>query len=317
MRLEHIYLFPEKQSPDDFLLIDCIEFNERFRFADPVADMAFVVMDLRFEGRRDLARTFADAYFRAAGDEEGRELLPLYTAYRSMVRAKVNGIKSAETDIPEGERMMARGRAGAHWLLALGELEEADRKPCLVLVGGLPGSGKSTLARGLAERASFHVLRSDVVRKELAADAGVALESSAVPNIYTPEWTAKTYTECLRRAEELLLAGQRVLVDATFREEGWRRAFLEAAGRWGVPAALLLCRADADIARTRLERRWKDVSDADWVVYQSLAQSWQEVSEATRPFVHEISSGGGIEETLAQGLEALRSRGLHFEDRKV
>jgi predicted kinase len=60
-----------------------------------------------------------------------------------------------------------------------------------------------------------------------------------------------------------LFDGQRVLVDATFREESWRRAFLEAAARWGVLAALLICRADPDIARTRLERRRKDVSDAD------------------------------------------------------
>jgi aminoglycoside phosphotransferase family enzyme len=65
LRLEHIYLFPEKQPPDDLVIIDCIEFNERFRFADPVADIAFIVMDLMFEGRRDLAQTFADAYFRA------------------------------------------------------------------------------------------------------------------------------------------------------------------------------------------------------------------------------------------------------------
>jgi aminoglycoside phosphotransferase family enzyme len=152
LRLEHIYLFPDKQPPDDLVIIDCIEFNERFRYADPVADMAFVVMDLMFECRRDLARTFADAYFRAAGDEEGRELLPLYTAYRSMVRAKVGGIKCVEMEIPEIEQTLARSRARVHWLLALGELEEADRKPCLVLVGGLPGSGKSTLACRLAER---------------------------------------------------------------------------------------------------------------------------------------------------------------------
>ncbi|HWG45874.1 MAG TPA: hypothetical protein VN688_24140 [Gemmataceae bacterium] len=91
--------------------------NERFRYADPVADMAFVVMDLMFEGRRDLAKVFANAYFRAADDDEGRELLPLYTAYRSMIRAKVGGIKSAEAEIPESERASAcfwkRRHAGA------------------------------------------------------------------------------------------------------------------------------------------------------------------------------------------------------------
>jgi len=312
LRLEHIYLFPEKQPPNDLIIIDCIEFNERFRYADPVADVAFLVMDLQFEGRRDMAQTFVDAYFRATGDEEGRALLPLYLAYRSTVRAKVDGIKCMEREIPESERIVAYQRARAHWLLALGELEQANRKPCLVLLSGLPGSGKSTLAQKLAEHTSFHILRSDVIRKELAKSAGIPF-SPSTPVIYTPEWTAKTYAECLRRTEELLFAGERVLVDATFREERWRQAFLTAAVRWGVPAVLLLCHADPDIVRARLEGRQHDVSEADWQVYQSLAQSWQEISDFTRPFLHEISSGGSAEETLAQGLQVLQATGLYSE----
>src|SRR5262249_39475543 len=156
--------------PADLVVIDCIEFNERFRFADPVADMAFLAMDLAFHGRRDLARAFADAYFEAAGDAEGRALLPFYTAYRAAVRGKVEGFKLGEAEVPGAERAAARARARAHWLLALGDLEEPGRWPCLVLVGGLPGTGKSTLARGLAERAGFTVIRSDVVRKELAGE---------------------------------------------------------------------------------------------------------------------------------------------------
>jgi hypothetical protein len=313
LRLEHIYPFPDKQPPDDLVVIDCIEFNEQFRYADPVADMAFLAMDLLFEGRRDLARTFADAYFRAAGDEEGRELLPLYTAYRSTVRAKVGGIKCAEMEIPERERTLTRSRVRAHWLLALDELEKADRKTCLVLVGGLPGSGKSTLARGLAEHTPFHVLRSDVVRKELAEGASVPLESSTTANIYTPEWTAKTYAECLRRAEERLFAGERVLVDATFREEKWRRAFLEAAAHWRVPVVFLLCSVSPEVARARLAARRKDASDADWSVYLLLARGWEEVGPCSRPFLRALATGGSREEALAQGLAVLRELGLHGE----
>ena len=115
--------------------------------------MAFLVMDLSFHGRRDLARAFAAAYFREAGDEEGRDLLPFYTAYRAVVRAKVEGFELVEAEIDAAERDAALVPAQRHWLLALGELEEARRRPCLLLVGGLPGTGKSTLARGLAERA--------------------------------------------------------------------------------------------------------------------------------------------------------------------
>jgi uncharacterized protein len=40
LHLEHVYLFPDRRPPDDLVVIDCIEFNKRFRFADPVADMA-------------------------------------------------------------------------------------------------------------------------------------------------------------------------------------------------------------------------------------------------------------------------------------
>jgi aminoglycoside phosphotransferase family enzyme len=126
LHLDHVYYFPDQKPPAELVIIDCIEFNERFRFIDPVADMAFVIMDLAFHGRRDLARTFADAYFAAAGDGEGRPLLPLYTAYRATVRGMVEGLKLAEKEVPQAERDAALERARAHWLLALTLLEEID-----------------------------------------------------------------------------------------------------------------------------------------------------------------------------------------------
>ena len=190
----------------------------------------------------------------ASGDAEGRALLPFYTAYRAAVRGKVEGLKLAEEEIPQPDRDAALIKARARWLLALGELEEAGRRPCLVLVGGLPGTGKSTLARALAERAGFTVIRSDLVRKELAhVSAGETASSSFEGGIYSRDWTERTYAECLRRAEGLVFEGKRVLVDASFREEAKRRLFLEAAERWGVPAVLLLCRAEPSTVRERLE----------------------------------------------------------------
>src|SRR5439155_20423846 len=143
-------------------------FNERFRYADTVADIAFLTMDLCFHGERALAATLSEEYFRAAGDGDGRELLPFYTAYRAAVRAKVEGFELSEPEVPADEQSDALRRSKAHWLLALGELEEPERRPCLVLVGGLPGTGKSTLARGMAQAHGFTVIRSDVVRKEMA-----------------------------------------------------------------------------------------------------------------------------------------------------
>src|SRR5262249_9213265 len=248
--------------PDDLVIIDCIEFSARFRYADPVADMAFLAMDLLFHRRRDWAHRFADGYFQASGDEEGRALLPFYTAYRATVRGKVKGFELSEKEIPEAERSKALTEARAHWLLALAELEPPRNRPCLVLIGGLPGSGKSTLSRALVERAGFLVIRADVVRKELAGVTGAAEPAGMDEGIYTTAWTERTYAECLRRAEHLLFEGRRVLLDATFQDERRRRDFLDMARRWVVPTLFVVCRADPAIVRRRLESRRGDVSDA-------------------------------------------------------
>jgi aminoglycoside phosphotransferase family enzyme/predicted kinase len=307
LHLDHVYHFPDRARPDDLIAIDCIEFNERYRFADPVADAAFLVMDLIFRGRRDLAERFAAAYFHATGDTDGAALIPFYVAYRAMVRGKVEGFQLAEKEIPQEERTAAQRRARARWLLALGELDEPASRPALVLVGGLPGSGKSTLARALAERGGFTVIRSDVVRKELAGlDPRVPARDAFDRGIYTSEMSTRTYAECLRRAEETLFDGGRVIVDANFRAEDQRRLMLDAAARWCAPVLFLHCRTRADVARRRLSARRDDASDADVAIYEKLAAGWQEPGPESRAVLREIDTNGEERHSQGQAMEALR-----------
>ena len=143
---------------------------------------------------------------------------------------KVEGIKLAEREVPADERVESATKAHGYWLVALSELEGPQQTPCLVMVSGLPGTGKSTLAAELAARADFDLIRSDLVRKELAGiKTNAATPAGFEQGIYAPEWTERTYAECLRRAEQMLFEGQRVIVDANFRHDVQRRRFIEAA----------------------------------------------------------------------------------------
>jgi aminoglycoside phosphotransferase family enzyme/predicted kinase len=311
LHLDHIYCFPDRPPPGDLVIVDCIEFNERFRFIDPVADLAFAVMDFAFHGRPDLADILTAAYFQATGDAEGRPLLPLYASYRATVRGAVEGMKLAEPETPaaDGERTLRDSRA--HWLLALRLLDEPGRGPALLLVGGLPGTGKSTLAQGLAEQAGFVPIRADVVRKELA---GLPETQWTPPELrgelYSAAMTDRTYAECLRRAEALLFEGKRVLVDTTFREEARRQTFLEAGQRWGVPALLLIAEAKPETVQQRIAQRRRDASDADWSIHQLLAQGWEPPGPATVAQVRTIATDGSRDDALQRALEQLRYAGM-------
>jgi len=303
LRLDHVYFLPARERP---LIVDCIEFNEAFRHADPVADMAFLVMDLRRAGRRDLARISAEGWFDRSGDEEGRRLLEFYVAYRAAVRGKVQGIKAAAGDVPEGERREAGAIATGHWLLALGALAAPRERPALILVGGLPATGKSTLARELARRAGFRVIRSDAIRKELAGlDPGTSAAAPYGAGIYTEEWSDRTYDECRRRAERILFEGGRAIVDASFHRESRRRAFVESAVRHGVAIRFLVCEADPGTARGRIRARSGDASDADREVYSRMRDRWEPPGPSVARLTRAVSTDGSPEESARAALAIL------------
>jgi predicted kinase len=128
--------------------------------------------------------------------------------------------------------------------------------------------------------------------------------------LYSPAWNARTYAECLRQAEDLLFAGRRVLVDASFRRERDRGAFLDLAQRWRIPAALLVCWADASDVRVRLSARQGDASDANWSVYLRTSEEWEDAGRETYPLLHRVVTTGSREEALARAVQVLRQLGL-------
>jgi aminoglycoside phosphotransferase family enzyme/predicted kinase len=310
LRLEHVFLFPEQTAPNDIVIIDGIEFSESLRCIDVVADIAFLVMELSYSGRRDLARDFASVYFSETNDNEGSRLLPLFAVYRSAVRAKVAAILSMEAETAESDRQLAISRSRAHWLWCLSEMEEPDRRPALVLISGLPGTGKSTLSRQLMNEAHSELLRSDVIRKEIFANAPATTNAAVLysDSMYSETNTQRVYDECRKRSRARLLAGGRVIVDATFQRDSDRRTFLQMAIDSGVRAVWLECVASPDIVQRRLENRRGDASDADWSVYKLIQRNWEPPSEFTRMFHHSVETDS--DSALKSACSILKSNGL-------
>jgi aminoglycoside phosphotransferase family enzyme len=103
---------------DKIYIFDAIEFNERFRYSDIAADVAFLAMDLDFRKRTDLSNVFIKKYVEYSGDQELRKLLPFYKCYRAYVRGKVTSFKLNDPNINVEEKMVATNEANAYFKLA-------------------------------------------------------------------------------------------------------------------------------------------------------------------------------------------------------
>lgn len=310
LHLDHVYSLSAVGGQDELVIIDCIEFNTRFRYADPVSDVAFLIMDLEFHARPDLARAVANAYFEAAGDAEGRELLDFYAAYRAVVRGKVEGFALAESEVPAEQKARLLRQARAHFLLALRLLAPPGERPALLMVGGLPGTGKSRLCRGLGGAAGFETLDSDVIRKELVGlEPARSASAEWGAGLYTEEWNDRTYAAIAERARAILWRGGRVAVAASFREEKRRLMFVQLARESGVPCLFLECRAEASILRDRLARRTGDASDADWAVYEKAARAWENAGPGLLPLWRTLDTGGTPEDSLEAAKSVLAGAG--------
>ncbi len=112
LRLEHICW------GDELSIIDCIEFNERFRYTDVAADIGFLAMDVDYHGRPELNEPLLQSYVEKSGDEDLWNVLDFYKCYRAYVRGKVDSFRWDDASSPEEEKTEALKKAGRHFSLS-------------------------------------------------------------------------------------------------------------------------------------------------------------------------------------------------------
>lgn len=237
------------------VLFDCIEFSDLLSDLDVLYDLAFLLMDLDFRGRRDAAVRALSAYLDEAARSFPAELwtglaaLPLMLSVRAGVRAHVSA--------HSGEPALAREYVEA----AITHLSPPP--PVLAAVGGLSGSGKSRFARAVAPHLGASpgavILRTDEIRKRLL---NVPPTTRMPPEAYTPDFYAQTYDTMIDNARTMLKGGRAVVLDATFIDPALRARAEALAEECGVPFRPAWLEAPLEVLEARVAGRTGDASDA-------------------------------------------------------
>jgi uncharacterized protein len=280
LRLEHVYF-----EGDEVVVVDCIEFNDRFRYADTALDTAFLSMDLRHSGRSDLAEDFLAEVAMQSGDYEAYALTDFYESYRATVRGKVAAFRESQLGRSTRAAEAVHHEARAFLLQALASMAKRPA-PGLICFGGLIASGKSTLARAIASELHCPHIDSDGTRKRLhGVDPWTPLVSAPFNGAYTPDETGRTYGRVHDLARIVLDSGRTAVVDASFSSRSWRQRFAELARACGCPISFVECHADETVTKQRLLRRADvaSVSDGRLATLDSIRHAYEPIADGELP----------------------------------
>ena len=300
LRCENICIEPAVQ------IFDCVEFEPAFRCGDVANDFSFLVMDLEFRGRHDLAGPLVAAYRRWLQDPTFAQVLPFYQCHRSLVRGKVRGLAWLQHPrTAQGRRVRALARR--HFQLAV-RYARRFAPPRLVAIGGLIGTGKSTLAGSLAQALGAAWLRTDEIRlREFARERRP--RQGFAEGLYAPRISALVYQRLLRRAEALVRQGRSVVCDGTFSKAAGRTALRAIARRHGASFHFFECVVPKAVALRRVASRYaagRDLSEARPQHYDRLNAAFEPVRGLSRRERTRLSDNRPPRVTSEAALEALR-----------
>ncbi len=276
LHLEHICI------AQDIIIFDCIEFNERFRFADVAAEVAFLTMDLDYNGYTRQAQDFERSYLKYTGDADMTKLLNFYRCYYAYVRGKVISFRLDQKEIPDPERAEIKQTASKYFDLAYTYAARLE-KPVLILTAGMIGSGKSYQTRHLAARLGAEVIRMDILRKELLNITPAEKHPDAFgQGIYANDMSRRTYDKAFDLAEKILRRGKPAIIDASFRNRADRALAVDLADKLQIPFYVIECTCPDDIVKMRLEKRRQEQdnpSDGRWEILQEQKKYYEPVDE--------------------------------------
>ncbi|WP_314519357.1 AAA family ATPase [Xanthocytophaga agilis] len=310
LHLEHIHIYHKKIS-----IYDCIEFNDSFRYIDITADIGFLAMDLDFHNRPDLSKYVTAQMAKRLNDPDMTLLIDFYKCYRACVRAKVEHIRSLESEIPTEQQQKSRQRVAKYLSLALQYLT-VETTPSVIIICGRIGTGKSTIARQVALLLGYEYINSDVVRKQTV---GLPLLQRPHTNdgekLYSQSSTENVY-QALQQNTLLHIANQTgIVVDATFGQQKHRQEFQQALKKQNIPYIFIEVQASDKIIKERLTQREKQtdvISDARLSDFDLISSNYQPPIELMYPNLITLSTEDTPEHTLYSLFSSLSCRKYSF-----
>ena len=284
LRCEHIYL------GEEIKIIDCIEFNDRYRIGDVASDLTFLLMDLAALGHPEMSRSLLCTYIALAKDESMVPLVPFYACYRAFVRGKVLSLKLSDRHLSRAEQQSLIARAGSFFALAV-EFSRQMSPPVVLAMAGLMGTGKSALADALSRRTGAALLSSDSIRKEQAGGAYADMQhargrqAAFGEGIYTEDWNARAYSAMFERAAEQLALRRSVILDASFARRDLRDRVFRLAAAHGAEAFLVECTLPDTMILSRLAGRVREgwsVSDGRIEIFPRQKEAFERILEIPR-----------------------------------
>ncbi len=297
LRAEHVYLL------DGIQIIDCIEFNERFRYGDSAIDMAFLHMDLERLNHADLALEVLKGYTAASRDYGIYTVLDFYSCYRALVKLKVSCLTWTELE-PGKRKALMEARASQYLQLAFSFAVRFSR-PAVWVLCGLPGTGKSTYSQRLREIYGMVLIRSDEARKDLPE---YRRHTGPVPygeGVYRKDMRGRVYSHMLARAQDEVKNGRSVILDATFSMRKWREEVIRLAEDLDASVLFFECVSEKNTIVERLGQRRAGEdgqSDARAMNIPGLIEEFEEIKELGPEFYSTINTEGDIESNVREML---------------
>jgi aminoglycoside phosphotransferase family enzyme/predicted kinase len=137
----------------------------------------------------------------------------------------------------------------------------------LIILSGLPGTGKTSVAQELSQELAAVVLSTDEMRKRVLREFG-----------YAERKKKRVYDEMFQVAQDQLIKGKNVILDATFFRQELRDKAFRIGQKCQERVFLVEVVCPEDTVKKRLQERKQeknDFSEADYRVYKIIEDKFE------------------------------------------